>query len=281
LSQALLAERHTVLEGLNSLGGQLFEVPLQTSFTSHGPSESRHTVPAGFFASVGHWPLVPVHFSATSHTPSASRQVVPDALKVSAGHCALLPVHFSATSQAPLAARHTVVAGLKSLPGQRKEAASQASATSQGPADARHWTPFCAMTALGQVVLAPSQVSATSHAPAASRHTVPLAAGEPVHTPAWQVPVPTQRDLSLHAVPLALPWQGEGIQQTRSCGFLVLSLEPTEKRKPVVGVPDAWIKNPADALEAIIAWVTSKRITSLPRMGTTRIFSPTLSVPTP
>src|SRR5207249_2740348 len=82
--------------------------PSHRSVVQAFPS-SVHAVPLAFFASVGQLTDVPVQDSATSHSPAAARQVVVEGASASAGHVLAVPLQVSATSQGPADARQTVL----------------------------------------------------------------------------------------------------------------------------------------------------------------------------
>ena len=84
-------------------------LPLQTSAVQTMPS-SEHAAPAVLTASVGQVPELPVQDSATSHSFTAERQDVPAGASVSAGQLVEVPLQVSATSHVPTAARHVVPA---------------------------------------------------------------------------------------------------------------------------------------------------------------------------
>lgn len=120
--------------------GQVVEVPVQVSATSHSPLTGRQTVPglpAGCWQAV----LVPSHWSLVQTLPS-SVQAVPLVFLASAGQLAEDPVQFSARSHSPAAARQPVVAGAKPSVGQVTDVPLQVSATSQTLTEARHTVPL-------------------------------------------------------------------------------------------------------------------------------------------
>ena len=57
--------------------GQVADVPVQLSATSHAPAEGRQTVLLDWKTSVGQVALEPVHVSAASQAPAVARQVAP------------------------------------------------------------------------------------------------------------------------------------------------------------------------------------------------------------
>jgi hypothetical protein len=73
----LLSVVHAVAAALKPSTGQLTELPLQVSDTSHSPAEARQVVLVPRKTSVGQTVEVPVHLSSESHTPAAARQAVP------------------------------------------------------------------------------------------------------------------------------------------------------------------------------------------------------------
>ncbi len=65
--------RQVTLAAWMTSDGQLVEVPVQVSATSHGPTAARHTVVVGAKVSFGQVVDEPVQFSATSHGPADGR----------------------------------------------------------------------------------------------------------------------------------------------------------------------------------------------------------------
>ena len=90
--------------------GQVADVPVQDSATSHSPAAARHCTVDAERTSVGHVLLVPLQLSAMSQEPADARQTVLDGSFVSVGQVVLVPVQLSAASQTPAAARQTVPA---------------------------------------------------------------------------------------------------------------------------------------------------------------------------
>lgn len=82
--------------------GQVVDVPLHVSATSHSPAAARHSVPA-FPAGCVHAP--PEHTSDVQGLPSV-RHAVPVALYASKGHVSAVPSQVSATSHSFTAGRH-------------------------------------------------------------------------------------------------------------------------------------------------------------------------------
>jgi hypothetical protein len=190
--------RHWTELALNPSAGQVAELPVQFSATSHTSAARRHWVVFGWKPSAGHVAELPVQDSATSHTPAEVRQTVFAVLNPSAGQVAELPVQFSATSHTPAAGRHTLVWGKKPSAGHVPELPVHVSTTSQGPFDPRqtapalpggwehvtllpsHWSTVHGLPSLVQAVplwafaseghAVPLQISAMSHSPAAARH---------------------------------------------------------------------------------------------------------------
>ena len=84
-----------------------------TALPSHwscvqGLPSSVQAVPLAFFVSAGQLAEVPVQVSATSHSPAAALQTVVEGARASAGQVSAEPLQVSATSQAPDDALHTV-----------------------------------------------------------------------------------------------------------------------------------------------------------------------------
>jgi hypothetical protein len=215
---------HTVPLASFASDGQLAELPVQLSATSHWPLEGRQTVVDGRNESAGHAADEPLQVSARSQAPAAARQTVEANANPSAGQVELVPVQVSATSQAPADARQTAPAfptgcwqatavplhwswvhglpsSVQAVPfdflvsaGQAAEEPVQVSARSHSPAAARQTVVDEAKPSAGQVMDVPLQVSATSQDPADARHTVPLGSAvqvpsEPTRLQAPQVPV--------------------------------------------------------------------------------------------
>jgi hypothetical protein len=86
---------------------QVTAVPSHLSWVQGLPS-SVQAVPLVFLVSAGQLAEVPVQVSATSHSPAAARQTVVDGARASDGQVSVVPSQVSATSQLPAAARQTV-----------------------------------------------------------------------------------------------------------------------------------------------------------------------------
>jgi hypothetical protein len=138
-SQTPAAARHTA-PALPAACWQAAFEPSQRSVVQAFPS-SVHAVPLAFFASVGQLTDVPVQDSATSHSPAAVRHVVVDGERASAGHVLLVPLQVSAVSQGPADARQTVLEESFASLGQVVLVPVQVSAASHTPAAARQIVP--------------------------------------------------------------------------------------------------------------------------------------------
>jgi hypothetical protein len=101
----------SVAEEAKLSAGQVPEVPVQFSATSHVPADPRHTVLPDLNTST-HVLAVPEQWSAVSlsHAPACDVPVqsVAEEANPSAGQAPDVPVHVSATSHCPADVRHTV-----------------------------------------------------------------------------------------------------------------------------------------------------------------------------
>jgi hypothetical protein len=166
-SQAPVAGRHVA----PALPGSCAHAPepLQASAVQGSPSDV-HAVPFGWKPSVGQIDELPVQVSATSHSPAATRHASPS-LPAGWLHVAELPVQTSSV-QGFKSSAHATPAFLKSFAGQLAPEPSQVSATSHSPAELRHEVPERNSSA-GQVALKPVQDSTESQMPAETRQTAP------------------------------------------------------------------------------------------------------------
>jgi len=156
---------------LNASVGQLVELPVQASASSHSVAAGRHTVPA---LPAGCAQLPAWQASTVQGLPSLVH-VVPSGLKPSGGQ-SVAPPQISVTSHSPAPARHGVRLGAA---GCVQLVPAQTSVVQTLPSLVHDW-PFL-VTSAGQLV-APPQVSATSHSLTAGRQTVAAATGEQVPT---------------------------------------------------------------------------------------------------
>src|SRR5206468_1493925 len=139
----------------------------QFSAWSHSPAAPRHSTLAPAKPSTGQLVEVPVHVSATSHGPAVGRQVAP-AFPAGCWQASLDPSH-PPSVHGLVSAVHAVPAPFLSSPAQCGPVLGQFSAWSHSPAAGRHSRLVEAKASSGQLVLVPVHVSATSHGPAAAR----------------------------------------------------------------------------------------------------------------
>jgi hypothetical protein len=185
----LLSLVHAVALAFLASAGQLVDVPLHVSSTSHSPAAVRHTLPE-LPAGCWHADDVPLQRSRV-HGLVSSVHAVAFALKPSEGQLADEPVQVSASSHSPAVARHTVPDAARPSAGQVFDDPEHFSSASQAEVAARQTVVLGCLASVGQVVAVPSQVSWASHEPAAARQTLPEATAP--HVPpadgrlhAWQ-----------------------------------------------------------------------------------------------
>jgi hypothetical protein len=174
-------------------------VPSQTSRVQTLPS-SVQVVPFAFFASVGQVADVPVQVSATSHSPAAARQGIP-ALPAGCWQLVLTPSHLSVVHGLP-----SSVQAVPLLPAACWHVALVPLHRSvvHGLPSSVHAIPLPFLASVGHVVDVPVHVSATSHSPVAARQVVPALPAGCWHVVADPLHVSVVQGLpsSVHADPL-------------------------------------------------------------------------------